>query len=411
MIRDLLGLLSPARARSLNRHEVAEHELARTEERLQLAKSIGHIGTWAMDDLSTGRVTMANGLRKMYGLPPDVPTGYEDFLALVYPEDRVRVETAVARAIETGGSFEVEYRLRRPDGETLWLLGRGDVVNDDQGNPVRVLGVAMDVSERKAADRQREELGRQLRQAHKLEAVGRLAGGVAHDFNNLLLGIRGYTELAGRAFERKTDPGDYLEQISAAVDRATALTRQLLVFSRKQVLLPERIDLSHVITKMQSLLRQVAGEEIDLNTVTSTEDAFIEADRGQLEQVIINLTVNARDSMPDGGSLTLEVGKVEAGPADSAGLLPGPCVVLSVTDTGCGMDSETVERVFEPFFTTKTDGTGLGLAMAHGIVSQSGGTISATSELGAGTTFRIYLPLSVRPGLATEPLPPELVVA
>ena len=226
-----------------------------------------------------------------------------------------------------------------------------------------------------------------------------------------MLGIRGYTELAGRAFERQTDPRDYLEEISAAVDRATALTRQLLVFSRKQLLVPERIDLSHVITKMQSLLRQVAGEEIDLNTVTGTEDAFIEADRGQLEQVIVNLTVNARDSMPDGGSLTLEVDKIEAGPADSAGLLPGPCVVLSVTDTGCGMDIDTVERVFEPFFTTKTDGTGLGLAMAHGIVTQSGGTISATSELGEGTTFRIYLPLSERPDSPTEPLRPELVVA
>jgi PAS domain S-box-containing protein len=411
MIRDLLARFFPARTGSLNRHEAAEDQLARTEERLQLAKSIGHIGTWAIDDLSTGRATMANGLRKLYGLPPDVPTGYEDFLALVYPEDRIRVETAVARAIETGGSFEVEYRLRRPDGETLWLLGRGDVVNDDQGNPVRVLGVAMDVSAQKAADRQREELGRQLRQAHKLEAVGRLAGGVAHDFNNLLLGIRGYTELAGRAFERQTDPRDYLEQISAAVDRATALTRQLLVFSRKQVLVPERIDLSHVITKMESLLRQVAGKGIELDAISSTEDAFIEADRGQLEQVIINLAVNARDSMPTGGRLTFEVGKVEAGPADSAGLLPGPCVLLSVTDTGCGMDAETVEQIFDPFFTTKTDGTGLGLAMAHGIVTQSGGTISAASEPGEGTSFRIYLPLAERPSSSAESLPAELVLA
>jgi PAS domain S-box-containing protein len=411
MIRDLLARFFPATTGSLNQHEAAKHQLARTEERLQLAKSIGHIGTWAIDDLSTRRVTMANGLRKMYGLPPDVPAGYEDFLALVYPEDRVRVETAVARAIETGGSFEVEYRLRRPDGETLWLLGRGDVVSDDQGNPVRVLGVAMDVSARKAADRQREELGRQLRQAHKLEAVGRLAGGVAHDFNNLLLGIRGYTELAGRAFERQTDPRDYLEQISAAVDRATALTRQLLVFSRKQVLVPERIDLSHVITKMESLLRQVAGEGIELDAVSSTEDAFIEADRGQLEQVIINLAVNARDSMPTGGRLTFEVGKVEAGPADSAGLLPGPCVLLSVTDTGCGMDADTVEQIFDPFFTTKTDGTGLGLAMAHGIITQSGGTLSAASEPGEGTTFRIYLPLAERPSSSAASLPAELVLA
>jgi PAS domain S-box-containing protein len=411
MIRTLLGLFFPAWTGSFNRHEAAEYQLARTEERLQLAKSIGHIGTWAIDDLSTGRVSMANGLRKMYGLPPDVPAGYEDFLALVYPEDRVRVEAAVARAIETGGSFEVEYRLRRPDGETLWLLGRGDVVSDDQGNAVRVLGVAMNVSARKAADRQREELGRQLRQAHKLEAVGRLAAGVAHDFNNLLLGIRGYTELAGRAFERQTDPRDYLEQISAAVDRATALTRQLLVFSRKQVLVPERIDLSHVITKMESLLRQVAGEDIELDAVSTTEDAFIEADRGQLEQVIINLAVNARDAMPTGGRLTFEVGKVEAGPADSVGLLPGPCVLLSVTDTGCGMDPDTVEQIFDPFFTTKTDGTGLGLAMAHGIVTQSGGTISAASEPGEGTTFRIYLPLGERPSSSAESMPAELVVA
>ncbi len=400
MIRSLLGLLFPAMTGTLKRHQATERKLVLSEERLQLAKSIAHIGTWAIDDLTTGRATMSNGLRALYGLPPDVPTGYEDFLALVYPEDRVRVEAAVARAVEIGGNFEVEYRLRRPDGETLWLLGRGDVVSDDQGKPIRVLGVAMDVSERKAADREREELERQLHQAHKLEAVGRLAGGVAHDFNNLLLGIRGYTELAKRAVARKAEPGDYFDQISGAVDRATALTRQLLVFSRKQVLLPERLDLNDVVTEMESLLRQVAGEDIELEAVSSCEDAFVNADRGQLEQVLVNLGVNACDAMPGGGRLTFEVGSVDAGPADPAGVRPGPCALLSVTDTGCGMDAETVERVFEPFFTTKTDGTGLGLAMAHGIVTQSGGTISASSELGEGTTFRIYLPLSEQPRLS-----------
>jgi two-component system cell cycle sensor histidine kinase/response regulator CckA len=401
MIRFLLGLLFPAMSGTLKqRHQATERKLVLSEERLQLAKSIAHIGTWAIDDLTTGRATMSNGLRALYGLPPDVPTGYEDFLALVYPEDRVRVEAAVARAIEIGGNFEVEYRLRRPDGETLWLLGRGDVVSDDQGKPVRVFGVAMDVSERKAADREREELERQLRQAHKLEAVGRLAGGVAHDFNNLLLGIRGYTELAKRAVEREAEPRDYLDQISGAVDRATALTRQLLVFSRKQVLLPERLDLNDVVTEMESLLRQVAGEDIELEAVSSCENAFVNADRGQLEQVLVNLGVNACDAMPGGGRLTFEVGRVEAGPADPAGVKPGPCALLSVTDTGCGMDAETAERVFEPFFTTKTDGTGLGLAMAHGIVTQSGGTISASSQLGEGTTFKIYLPLSEQPSLS-----------
>jgi two-component system cell cycle sensor histidine kinase/response regulator CckA len=161
------------------------------------------------------------------------------------------------------------------------------------------------------------------------------------------------------------------------------------------------------VTKMESLLRQLAGQDIELEAVSSSDDLFIEADRGQLEQVITNLGVNAYDAMPDGGRLTFEVSRVEAGPADPAGVKPGPCALLSVTDTGCGMDAETAERVFEPFFTTKVDGTGLGLAMAHGIVTQSGGTIWASSEPGKGTAFQIYLPLSRQPGPSPEPVQPR----
>jgi two-component system cell cycle sensor histidine kinase/response regulator CckA len=411
MIRYLFGLLFPGWTGNRNRHKATEHKLARSEERLSLAKSIAHIGTWAIDDLTTGRVIMSKGLRALYGLPADVPTGYEDFLALVYPEDRGRVEAAVARAVESGGDFEVEYRLRRPDGETLWLLGRGDVVQDDQGAPIRVFGVAMDVSERKAAEREREDLELQLRRAHKLEAVGRLAGGVAHDFNNLLLGIRGYTELASRAVERETDPRPYLDQTSAAVDRATVLTRQLLAFSRKQVLRPERLDLNDVVAEMESMLRQLAGEGIELEAVSSSEDVFVEADRGQLEQVISNLGFNARDAMADGGRLTFEVSRVESGAGRPAGATPGACAVLAVSDTGCGMDAETVEQIFEPFFTTKENGTGLGLAMVHGVVTQSGGTLWVNSEPGKGTTFTIYLPLAQAAGLSPKPAQPATVVA
>lgn len=400
----LASLLFPMWSGSSRSHEATRRELVRSEEKLRMVKSIAHIGTWVIDDLATGRAIMSKGLRELYGLPTDVPVGYEDFLALVYPEDRQRVQLAMTLAVETAGDFEVGYRLRRPDGETRWMLARGDVVQDSQGGPIRVLGVAMDVSDRKAAERERGDLELQLRQAHKLEAVGRLAGGVAHDFNNLLLGIRGYTELASRALERNDDPREYFEQISAAVDRATALTRQLLAFSRKQVLRPERLDLNQVVTQMESLLRQLAGDSVELEALSSSDDVFVEADRGQLEQVITNLGINARDAMKGGGTLTFQVSKVEVGESDLAGVTAGPFALLAVSDTGSGMDAETVERVFEPFFTTKPEGTGLGLAMAHGIVAQSGGTIWCESEPGVGTTFKIYLPLSQK-ALKPQPAP------
>ena len=402
MIR--LTSLFPLRSGRSKRHEATKRELVHSEEKLRMAKSIAHIGTWVIDDLASGRAILSKGLRALYGLPPDTPVGYEEFLALVYPEDRERFQLAMTHAVETVGDFEVDYRLRRPDGETRWLVARGDVVQDSQGGPIRVLGVAMDVSERKAAERKREDLELQLRQAHKLEAVGRLAGGVAHDFNNLLLGIRGYTELASRALERNDDPRDYFDQISSAVNRATALTRQLLAFSRKQVLRPERLDLNHVVTEMEGLLRQLAGQGVEVEARPSSDEVFIEADRGQLEQVITNLGINARYAMTDGGKLTFEVSRVDLGAADLAGVTAGPFAVLAVTDTGCGMDAETVERIFEPFFTTKPDGTGLGLAMAHGIVAQSGGTIWVDSEPGVGTTFKIYLPLS-QPSANLQPAP------
>lgn len=404
MIHRLVGLLSPAWSGRSKRHEATKRELVRSEEKLRMVKSIAHFGTWVIDDLATGRAIMSKGLRELYGLPSDASAGSEDFLALVYPEDRDRVERAMTRAVESAGDFEVGYRLRRPDGETRWLLARGDVVQDAQGGPIRVLGVAMDVSERKTAEREREDLELQLRQAHKLEAVGRLAGGVAHDFNNLLLGIRGYTELATRAVERETSPREYLDQISAAVHRATALTRQLLAFSRKQVLQPERLDFNVVVTEMEGLLRQLAGESIELEAVSSSDHVFVEADRGQLEQVITNLGINACDAMPDGGRLTFAVSRVEVGAADLAGVTPGPFALLAVSDTGCGTDAETVEHIFEPFFTTKADGTGLGLAMAHGIVAQSGGAIWVNSEPGVGTTFKIHLPLSLH-AVTPQPAP------
>jgi PAS domain S-box-containing protein len=276
-------------------------------------------------------------------------------------------------------------RWRHPDGHVVWLERRTTHVFDEHGNPAAIEGIIRDVTERVAQDERRHWLEEQLRQSQKLEAIGQLAAGIAHDFNNLLLALRGYGELALRRLERgDTGVGDDIAEMLDATDRAAALTHQLLAFGRRQRLNPEVIDLCEVVEDMDKLLHRLIGEQVELVLVHGNEPVLVKVDRSQLEQVIANLAVNARDAMPEGGRLEIEVGNDGTGE-----------VVLSVADSGCGMDEETVARVFEPYFTTKgDDGTGLGLATVHGIVSQSGGRISMTSELGNGTLFQVFLPLA-----------------
>jgi len=257
--------------------------------------------------------------------------------------------------------------------------------------------VFQDITERKRAEEQREELQSQLLQAQRLESVGRLAGGVAHDFNNMLNVILGYGEI----ILNQLRPGDPLredvKEIVEAGHRSAALTRQLLAFSRKQTLKPEVLDLNKVIQELENMLHRLIGEDIELELVLSEDIARVMADPGQIEQVIMNLAVNARDAMPKGGKLLLETANVELDEAYArthAGVTPGKYVMLAVTDTGAGMDEETLTKIFEPFFSTKEKGkgTGLGLSTVYGIIKQSGGNIWAYSEPGRGTTFKIYLP-------------------
>jgi PAS domain S-box-containing protein len=259
-----------------------------------------------------------------------------------------------------------------------------------RGRVVGVQGIARDLSERK-------ELEQQLRQSQKMEAIGRLAGGIAHDFNNLMTAITGYTELGVQRIDsgegaRRRD----FEEIQKAADRASRLTRQLLAFSRKQVLQPVRIDLNEVVHDMEKMLARVIGD--DVHVVTRLDDRLggIDADRSQLEQVLLNLAVNARDAMPQGGTLTIETANIDVdgySVADPGAVPAGQYVVLTVTDTGTGIDEATRARIFEPFFTTKDvgRGTGLGLATVYGIVKQSGGFITVDSEPERGAAFRIYL--------------------
>jgi two-component system, cell cycle sensor histidine kinase and response regulator CckA len=285
-------------------------------------------------------------------------------------------------------------------GATHWFQTVKVPLLASDGKAHQVLGVATDITERK-------QLEDQFRQSHKMEAVGRLAGGVAHDFNNVLTIIRAQTEFL------LTDmpPDDHRKadvlEIQSAADRAAGFIRQLLAFSRRQLLQPEVLELNGVVTSMESMVRRLVGEDIVLLTKLRPELPRVWADPGQLQQVILNLAVNSRDAMPRGGTLLIETAAVELDehyPRQHPSAKPGPHVVLTVTDTGCGMDPATRSRIFEPFFTTKEPGkgTGLGLSTVYGIVKQSGGHIWVYSEVGRGTTFKLYFPLHRGPAAIQE---------
>jgi two-component system, cell cycle sensor histidine kinase and response regulator CckA len=308
----------------------------------------------------------------------------------IHPEDRDRVLTAFAVAREQVSPSDLEYRIIKPDGVVRWVHDRGFPVRDDQGRVILFTGVATDVTEHKAMEGQ-------LLQAQKMEAVGRLAGGVAHDFNNLLMTITGYGELMRDKVLRDDPLYNHLENILQAGDRAAALIRQLLTFSRQKVIQPQVIDLNQVVLDLDPMLRRLIGEDLDLEVSVDPRPGAVKADPGQMGQIIMNLVVNARDAMLRGGRLTLKTAPLEFGQSRHTrfGLAPpGPYVMLVVQDNGIGMDETVQAHVFEPFFTTKEPGkgTGLGLSTVYGIVKQSGGYLELESSPGAGSAFTIYLP-------------------
>jgi PAS domain S-box-containing protein len=297
----------------------------------------------------------------------------------IHPDDRERVQALAAEARGHNVATRCEFRFIARDGRVVWVLDQTIPLRNDAGETVCHQGFLLDITDQK-------QLEEQLRQSQKMEAVGQLAGGIAHDFNNMLTAISGYAELLASSFDEGDPRADDVDQVRKAAAHAAALTRQLLTFSRKQVLLPQRLDVNEVVRGLESMLARTLGAEVALSTSLAETLAPVETDPDQLAQVVLNIVLNGRDAMPAGGSLTITTTDVQH---DSR-----PFVCVAVSDTGTGMDEETRHRVFEPFFTTKDTGkgTGLGLATAYGFVSQSGGQIEVDSIPGEGSTFRLLLP-------------------
>ena len=408
-MRDDTGQIVAAQAivRDITVRKLAEERLIHSEERLKQAIRVADIGFFDHDHLKNERywspeLRRIAGLQDDDSLPPHPSTDGSNSVLWIHPDDRANIVAAVQRAHapQSDGFYAVEYRFIKPGGEVRWLKVRSQTFFRGEGDarhPVRTVGGAQDITDQKTAEADRIRLQEQLTQAQKMETVGRLAGGVAHDFNNMLSVIQGHVELALHA-ARPDDPvRSDLEEIRAAARRAADLTRQLLAFARRQVVAPKILDLNAAVQGALGMLRRLIGEDVELVWTPSDEAGRVRIDPSQVDQVLTNLVANARDAIDGVGRVTVQTRGVALSSADCSGregMVPGAYALIEVTDTGRGMDAGTVAHLFEPFFTTKPvgRGTGLGLATVYGIVKQNDGFVEVTSELGRGTSVRIFLP-------------------
>ena len=391
-------------------------DLFESEQRLQHALKAGRLGSWQLEaeflELDCSDISKSH-----YGRDEQAPFTYHEWLDAAHPADQPRMQSALQRSLDTGDDFIIEFRNVWPDGSLHWVDMRARAIRARNGRVSLLAGVTSDITERKQAETQLRQLNETLeqqveertsqlrqneevlRQSQKMEAVGQLTGGIAHDFNNMLTGIIGSLELLRRRVARgRTEDLDGLIDLGVtSANRAAALTHRLLAFSRRQSLDSKPVEMNELVNSMGELLHRSINESVRLDMCLDPQLWTAEADPNQLESALLNLVLNARDAMPDGGMLMIETfnRKLDRSFTNAyENLLPGDYVVLSVTDTGCGMPENVINRAFDPFFTTKPigQGTGLGLSMIYGFTKQSHGHVSIESQVGHGTTVQLFLP-------------------
>ncbi len=407
------------------------------ERRLQTALGAGRLGAWELD-LTTNELTTSATCKAIFGRNPDDAFSYADLLAIIHPEDVGRMQTAVRATIESGADYSIEYRTIWKDGSVHWAEIRAQLYKDRWGKAIKLVGVSADITDRLKAEEhqrqlnelleervaertreleqahavvmaevsQRERAEEQLRQAQKMEAIGQLTGGVAHDFNNLLMAVLGNLELLRKLAGDDAKALRLIDGAQQGARRGASLTQRLLAFSRRQDLRIDPVDMRALVFGMEDLLKRSVGSTIVVETLVPDDLPLVSADANQVELALLNLAVNARDAMPDGGTIRIELRQSEQ-ISGTAELAAGSYVILSVADHGHGMDEETLKKAIEPFFSTKElgKGTGLGLSMIHGLASQLKGDLKLTSEVRKGTTAELWIPVSI-----SSAAQPELIV-
>ena len=394
----LIGVLGIAR--EITQRKMTEDALKLSQERYKSAQRMGLVGNWEYN-LRSEKFWGSDQAKRIYGFEPESNRFTTDEVENCIPE-RERVHQALIDLIEEGKPYHLEFEIHPISGpKKRTIRSIAELVKDEQGTPLKVIGVIQDITKEKEVEKEKQSLAQQLKQAQKMEAIGRLAGGVAHDFNNMLSIILGNIEFMLEDLDSSNPLFENLKEIQKAGQRSADLTRQLLAFARKQIVSPIVLNLNETIEGMLEMLRRLIGEDIHLSWHPKVPLWPVKMDPSQIDQLLVNLCVNARDAIDDVGEITIETDNVEFDLdycKKHSGSKPGRYVLIGISDNGCGIDKENLENLFEPFFTTKEigEGTGLGLATVYGIVKQNKGFINVYSEPGQGTTFKIYLPKQMK---------------